>query len=235
MNPAHDRPSVATPRGQANLVALAVALLALTTVTGLGLVLADGTLAGADRAPLERHAADTAADRLVAADAPTTRRANVLNRTAFDALTPARLDRIDPPVAGNDVRVRLGERTTLRRGDPTGGVSVRRLVLIADETVETRRLQLSRNDRVTLPRRTDRVRLDVRPASNTTVTTVRVDDRVALHDPDGLAGNATVDVARYETLTLAVETRNADPNGSLVITYYPERTTKAVLEVTVDA
>lgn len=234
MTPPSDRCD-AVPRGQANLAALAVALIAITTVAGLGLVLADGALAGADRTPLQRHAADTAADRLVAADAPTTRRANVLNRTAFDALTPSRLNRIAPAVSGNAVRVRLADRTVLRRGDPSGGVTVRRLVLAADETDETRRLRLSESDSVTLPRRTDRVRLDVRPASNTTVTTVRVDDRVVLHDPGGLSGTATVDATWYETLTLAVETRDANPNGTVAITYYPTQTTKAVLEVTVDA
>jgi hypothetical protein len=219
-------------RGQANLAALGVALLVLTTVAGLGLGLADGALAGADRTPLQRHAADGAADRLVAADSPTTLRANVLNASTMADLSPADLDAMAPAVTDYDVRVTLDDRTVIERGDPAGGVTVRRTVLVAEGGTDTRTLPLDSTRSATLPRRTDTLTITVRPGPNTTVTTVRVDGRVVLHDPQGLAGRATVDVSRYDTLSLTVETAGA-ATGDLVVGSRPTQTTKRALGVTV--
>jgi hypothetical protein len=219
-------------RGQANLAALGVALLVLTTVAGLGLGLADGALAGADRTPLQRHAADGAADRLVAADSPTTLRANVLNASTMADLSPADLDAMAPAVTDYDVRVTLDDRTVIERGDPAGGVTVRRTVLVAEGGTDTRTLPLDSTRSATLPRRTDTLTITVRPGPNTTVTTVRVDGRVVLHDPQGLAGRATVDVSRYDTLSLTVETAGS-ATGDLVVGSRPTQTTKRALGVTV--
>lgn len=220
-------------RGQANLIALGAALLALTTAAGLGLALADAALAGADRQPLDRAAAESTTDRLVAADAPTTRRANVLDEPAIENLTVARLERMAPAVEGRAVRVRLGEEQLLERNAPTDGVTVRRAVLVAEETSATRSVDLDESTTTTtLPRRTERIQLSIDPGGNATVVTVRADDRVVLHDPDGLAGNVTVPVSRYETTTLAFEMRG-DSEGRVAVTYYPTQTSKAVLEVSV--
>ncbi len=230
--------SLRSRRGQANLIALGAALLALTVAAGLGLTLADAALAGTDRQPLQRAAADGAADRLVAADAHTTRRANVLDESAIEALTVPRLEAMAPGVEGRDVRVRLGERTVVERGDPAGGVTIRRIVLVAEETTETRTIDLDTSETATLPRRTDRIHLAIDPDPNTTVVTVRVDDRVVLHDPGGLDGTVTVPVSRYETTTVAFETRrdgvtDAESDDDVAITYYPTQASKAVLEVSV--
>jgi hypothetical protein len=225
--------SVPGRRGQANLLALGVALLALTTAAGVGLGLADAALAGADRQPLDRAAAEGAADRLVAADAQTTRRANVLAASAVESLAVARLERLAPAVEGRDVRVRLNDEVLLERGSPDGGVTVRRVVLVAEETTATRTLDLAESAQTTLPRRTDRLRLAIDSSRNTTVVTVRADDRVVLHDPSGLAGNVTLPVSRYETTTIAFEMRGAG-EGTVTLTYYPDQQRKAVLEVSVD-
>lgn len=219
-------------RGQANLIALGAALLALTTAAGLGLALADAALAGADRQPLDRAAAEGAADRLVAADAPTTRRVNVLNETTIETLTVADLEAMAPAVEGRDVRVRLDGRTLFERGTPGDGVTIRRIVLVAEETSATRTVALGESETATLPRRTERVRLAIDPGADTTVETVRADDRVVLHDPDGLSGTATVAVSRFETTTLAFETRG-EGSGTVAVTYYPTQASKAALEVSV--
>ncbi|MFC7172959.1 hypothetical protein ACFQL0_05555 [Haloplanus litoreus] len=84
-------------RGQTNLIALAVALVLLTGATVVGVTLADSALAGADRDPVERHAATAVADRLTAADSRITVRANALNATAVDALNASRLSDLAPP------------------------------------------------------------------------------------------------------------------------------------------
>lgn len=219
-------------RGQANLIALGAALLALTTATGLGLALADAALSGADRQPLDRAAAEGTADRLVAAEAPTTRRANVLNESAIERLTVTRLETMVPAVDGRAVRVRLDGERLLQRGTPDDGVTVRRVVLVAEKTTATRSVDLGESATTTLPRRTERVRLGIDSGDNTTVVTVRTDDRVALHDPDGLSGNVTVPASRYETTTVAFEMRG-DGDGTVAVTYYPTQASKAVLEVSI--
>lgn len=221
-------------RGQANLIAVGIALLAVTTAAGLGLALADAALAGADRQPLDRAAAEGAADRLVAADAPTTRRANVLDRGVIRSLNVSRLETMAPAVEDRDVHVRLDGRQLFERGTPEGGVTIRRIVLVAEKAEATRTIDLREGESVTLPRRTKQVQLAIDPGANTTVTTVRVDGRVVLHNPAGLDGTVTVPGSRYETTTLSFETRG-DGDGSVAVTYYPIQTSKAVLEVSVDA
>lgn len=217
-------------RAQANLVAVTVALVALTGVTVFGVVLADDALAAADREPLERRVAVSTADRVVAADSPLTVRANVLDGGDLATLTGDRLEAIAPPLAGRAFRVRLDERVVVARGHPMAGATVRRVVLVATRGEQTRSLSLGAASEFVLPRRTARVTIDLRGATG--VETVRADGRVVLHDPGGLDGAATVAVSRFETITLAFEGPD-EVGGTVRVTYHPERTTKAVLEVTV--
>ncbi|WP_276259376.1 DUF7263 family protein [Haloglomus litoreum] len=212
-----------------NLPALVVALLVVTSTLGVALTLADGAFAGADRQPGERRVATALAERLVAADAAHTTRANVLNESQLaDADLAARF----PVVGDHEVRVRLDDRTVLRRGDATGGVTVRRVVLVRNQRWVERTPPLAA-DATTLPRRTDRVTLDIAAAPN--VTTVRANDRVVLYDPDGLAGNYTVRTSRFETLRLSFTAADRLERGDVVVAYRAARTTKATLGVTVDA
>ena len=215
-----------TDRAQANLLSLAVALTALVSAMTLGLVVADGALAGADRDPGERRAANALAERLVGADS-TTVRENVLDREAVAGLTLADLDALAPPVANRSVRVRLGGETLLERGDPTGA-TVERVVLLAERTTRSRAVAVADGDEVTLPRRTDRVELTFAPAS--TVETVRVNGRVVLHDPGGLSGQFLIKPSRYETATLTFSGGIAQVG----VESRPLRTEKATLRVTVD-
>lgn len=225
-------------RGQANLPVLAVALILLTTVTAVSVALADGALAGAERDPGDRRVASAVAERLVAADSPTTTRPNVLNASAVARLDAERLDRLAPPTQTASVRVRLGDRTLVTRGTPSGGVTVRRVVLVAERTATTRTLDLTTSTTLTVPRRTSRITVDVDTADTTTVRTLRANDRVVLHDEGGLGepadGPTTVRTSRYETTTLSFEATES-PEGTVTVTFYPTETTKAVLEVTADA
>ena len=213
-------------RGQANLLSLAVALTALVATTTVGLVIADGALAGADRDPGEHRAARATAERLVSAES-TTVRENVLDRVAVEELSRPVLDAIAPPSAGRPVRVRLGGETVIERGDPTGA-TVERVVLVAERTTRSRSVAVGDGDELTLPRRTDRVELTF--GAGSTVETVRADGRVVLHDPGGLAGQFVVEPSRYETVTLAFEGGTAQVG----LESRPLRTEKATLRVTVD-
>lgn len=226
------RPSTADRRGQTNLVAVAIALVILTAVTGVSVVVADDALAGADREPAERRLAVGFSERLVSESGPLTDRANVLNRTRVRGLDGARLARLFPAARGHDVRVSLDGETVARTGDATGGTTVRRVVLLQRRTAATVEPPL-RTGSVTLPRRTPRVRLRIDPAS-ATVRTVRANGRVVLHDPGGLRGTYTVRVSRFETTRLAFDATGSLGRGDVRVTYYPARTTKAVLEVTAD-
>nr|WP_303646815.1 hypothetical protein [Haloarchaeobius salinus] len=208
-------------------------MLALTAVLGVALVVADGAFAGADREPGEHRLANSLSDRLVDGTGPLTTRTNVLNATAVDDLDGDALADSFPVVEGRDVRVRLDGETVAWTGDVTDGSTVRRIVLVEREETVTTTPNLDR-DAVTLPRRTDRVTLDVDPPTGTRLTTVRANGRVVAHDPAGLTGNVTVSVSRFETTTLAFDANGTLPTGSVRLTYHPTRTIKALLVVTVD-
>lgn len=214
-------------RGQANLAALAVALVALVSATTLGLVVADGALADAERAPLERRAAVAAADRLVSSER-TTARPNVVLGRVLRSLGTDELDGLAPPVEGHAVRLRLDDETLFERGDPTGGTTVSRVVLVAEPTTRSRTVTVDDGTALTLPRRTESVELAFDTDSD--VETVRLNGRVVLHDPDGLRGEFTVRASRYETATLSFE----GGSGGVRVTSHPLQTTKATLRVTVD-
>lgn len=222
-------------RGQINLPALAIALLALTATAVLALAIADQAFAHADRDPGDRRVAAALAERIVADESPLTDRQNVLRASALENLDPTRLRSAFPVVGERQVRVRVAE-WTVDRGDPTGGASVRRVVLVRrPQAVE---LDPALDDgETTLPRRTARVTLTVDPSvgpGGTTIRTVRANGRVLLHDPGGLDGTYDVRVSRFDTVTLTFEGAGPLPSAAIGITYYPARTTKAVLVVTVD-
>lgn len=223
-----------TVRGQVNLPALATALLVLTATAVLALAIADDAFAQADRAPDERRVAMALTERLVAADSPLTDRANVLDASALAALDAARLRETFPAVGEHTVRVRVDDQTLVERGDPTGGATVRRVVLVRRQQAVELEPQLDDNE-TTLPRRTRRVTVDIDPPPPTTVRTVRANGRVVLHDSSGLDGTYTVRVSRFDTVTLAFDPDGPLPPETVGVTYYPARTTKARLVVTVDA
>jgi hypothetical protein len=218
-------------RGQANLPALVVALLLVATSVGAALGLASGAFATADTDPADARLATSLSERLVAADGPLTRRANVLSRAAVRNAT-AEADWLPQDA---DVRVRLDDSPVVSRGHATGGVSVRRVVLVASD--ERRRIDpdFAGGNSVTLPRRTTNATLTLDPAAGTEVTTVRANERVVLHDPLGLDGAYDVSLSRYDTVTLAFEANSSLSSGSVTVDYRAETTTKAVLVVTVDA
>jgi hypothetical protein len=222
-------------RAQTHLPALAVALLLLTTVAGLGIALAEGAFAGAERQPGERRVAVALSDRLVSADGSLTRRANVLNETAVRALTVERLRDRYPVVGDRAVRVRLDGRSLVSAGSTTGGTTIRRIVLVGDRQSRSYEPGFDGTDATTLPRRTDTVRLRIDPPNRTAVETVRANGRVVLHNASGLHGTFTVDASRFETTRLRFAANRTLGRGDVRVTYFPLETTKAILEVTVGA
>jgi hypothetical protein len=217
-------------RAQSNLLSVAVAVVVLVAATGLAVAVADDALVRADREPVARHAATATADRLVANASPTTRRANVLRGARVQNLTAADVDALAPPARGYPLVVRLDGRTLVARGSP-GGPRVRRHVRV-DRTERVAATYEANGTRITVPGGVDRVDLRLRSGPNTTLTTVRADGRVVLHDPGGLAGAATVRLSSRGPTTLRAPT---DGNATVRVAYDRVRTRPATLEVRVGA
>lgn len=222
-------------RGQTSLPALAIALLVLTVVTALGLAMADGALASAERNAEERRVASSLAERLVASESPLTKRANVVNATRLARLDGTTLRTSFPAADGShDVRIRANGATVASTGDVSGGTAFRRLVVVEADHRRTLQPDLGRQRTVTLPRRTDEVRLDISPPTAATVTAVRANDRVVLRNASGLSGQFEVDVSRFETTEFRFQGIGSLPTGSVTIDYPAPETTKTRLVVTVD-
>ncbi|AXG09378.1 DUF7263 family protein [Haloplanus rubicundus] len=222
-------------RAQTNLVALVLALVLVTGATVVGVGVADGALAGADRDPLDRHAATSVADRLVAPDSPTSVWANALDAAAVEALNASRVEALAPPAEGAALRITLDGEAVAERGNPVGGVTVRRSVTVVSRSESVRRVvNLSRGSTVRVPRGIGRATVAVDSGENTTVRTVRADGRVVLYDGAGLDANATVHLSRYEPTTVRTGA-GANATGRVVVTYRRPSVETHTLAVTVDA
>lgn len=220
-------------RGQASLPPLAIALLVLTGVTILGLVVADGALAAADRTPDERRAAVALGERLIAADSPLTERAHVLNETRLERLDGDRLPSAFPVVADRDVRVAVGEEHVVATDDDVRGTTIRRLALVAETDDRLLEPPGGLSGGVTLPRRADSIELTLSPRANNTIRTVRANDRIVLHDDGGLDGTYDVTLSARETTRLTVDANRTLADDAVDIVLPTERTTKATVVVTV--
>ncbi|GAA0245273.1 DUF7263 family protein [Haladaptatus pallidirubidus] len=225
-------------RGQMNLPAMAVALLILTMVTGLSIGMADRAFLGAERDATSRQVGVAVSERLISEGSPVTVRPNVINSTELETLDADRVQRQFPVVGSRNIRIKLDEDVLAERGNPTGGATIRRIVLVERRDEVTRTPQLSASDpRFTFPRRTTNATLTIRPPDETAVTAVRANDRIVLRNESGLDGTFSMSLSRFETVQFAFETEaeGALPTGSVRATYYPTATRKAVLAVTVDA
>jgi hypothetical protein len=230
---AHDQPAGrprTAGRGQATLASLTIALVALTAVTTVGVVVADDALADADRAPEERRLAHALADRLVAADASYSHRANVLSADRVAALNASQVESLVPAVRGRAFAVRLDGRTLAKRGSPAGGTTVRRLVLVGEPRPAERTVSLG--TAATLPR-SGRLDVSIAPSGNTSVVGVRLNGRLVRYDAEGLDGTMTIRTSRRVAPTVRVETRNGTA-GTATLTSYPLDTEPSTLEVVVD-
>lgn len=221
-------------RAQTSLPVLGVALLFLTVTTLFAVSVADGQLAAAESSAGERDTAAGIAERLVTPDSPVTVRGNVVRDGALSSLSVPALRRTFGLGDEDAVRVSLGGSTVLATGDPGGGSTVERIVLVESRTEETVTPRFNGTRSVTLPRRTNEVSLDLSPTGSAGIQTVRSNGAVVLYDPDGLSGTYTVNVTRFETATLTFQGPGRLSRGDAAISYRPPQTRKARLRVTVD-
>jgi hypothetical protein len=218
-----------TERAQTTLPATAVALVILTTVTGIGIAMADSAITSAERTPSERHIATATATQLVSPDGPLAVRPNVVNHSNIEQFDGEALRAISPAVAEHDVRVTLDGEEIAVDGDPNGGTTIYRLVRVQQR--ETRTIEPDETS-VTLPRRATGATLTI--TGGTTVWTVRANERVVLHNSSGLRGTFEIDIPEYTTTELRLQTAGSVNNGSVSIDYDTAQTTKGRLAVIVD-
>jgi hypothetical protein len=221
-------------RAQTSLPAVGVALVLLVTTATFAVAFADERLGSSRARTLERQAAAAVADSLVSAQSAVTRRGNVLDAGALERLDAGDLTTEHGLHGDSAVRVSVGERVLVARGSASGGRRVERIVLIENRSRRTIEPPFRTTRRVTLPRRTPNVTLQLAPAGNTTIDRVRVGGRVVLSRGAGLNGTYSVDVPRFRTATLGFESSGRLERGDVSVTYYPARTEKTTLSVTVD-
>lgn len=222
-------------RAQTELPAVGIALVLLTSVLVLGIGAADSALSSAERPALEQQAAVGLSEQLTAPGANVTRRANTLDPAALANLTVAGLHTQYGANPDHEIRVRLDGETLVQSGDPTGGTTIERLVIVEHRTTNTLVPELDDNRTVTLPQRAVAPTVEIDPPSNTTVQRVRADDRVVLQNSSGIDGVYPLSLSPYETEQLRFDALGPLPVGSVEITHDRIETEKRTLEVTVDA
>lgn len=220
-------------RAQTSLPALGIALILIVATTLFAVSVAAEQLETSRTAALERQDAMTVSDALVAFDADSTVRANVLDAASLRSLSPPALEARYGLESHAGVRLRLGSETVLERGSVDKGTTVERIVLIENRTRRKIVPAFRRTREVTLPRRTTNVSLRIQPRGNVTVETVRANGRIVLENSAGLRGRFEVAVSRYETATLRFLGTGSLSEGDVSVTYWPARTRKSRLRVTV--
>ncbi|RRJ29182.1 DUF7263 family protein [Halocatena pleomorpha] len=212
-------------RGQASLLALVVSLVVLTAILGLALTVVDGAYRSADRDPHERRIATSLADRLVSERSPYTTRASVMNETKLRTWSGQQFTNTYPFTNKAELHVRAGNETIIERGTPTGGTTVRRIVL--QERHQQQTTPISENP--VIPAGIQRTTITV-PA-RASVTTIHANDRVVLHDPSGLTGSFEIALTGLEPTQLRATEERSD---AVTVTYARVQTTPTELVVTVD-
>lgn len=224
-----------TVRAQAELPALGIAFVLLTTVLVFGLGAANSALSSAERPAVEQQVAVGLSEQLTAESAPVTTRQNVLDPDALAALTTGDLESVYGLSPDHDVRLQIDGETVVESGNPSGGTTIDRLVVLEERTRQTLEPSFEASRTVTLPRRTPRATVDIDPSQGTVIRSVRANDRILLRDVSGLDGEFEVSLSRFETQRLSFETAGILSEGDVAITYYPAETRKATLRVTIDA
>jgi hypothetical protein len=220
-------------RAQVEHPTLGVAFVLLTAALVLGLGAASNALIAADRPAMERQTAVGLSDRLVSEDATLTARENVLRAGAVEELNASTLREYGLPEE-SQAEIRLGSETVASVGDPTGGTTIERVVLVENRTTETLNPEFDDSRQVALPRRSANVTVDISPPNTTVVRSVRANGETVLRNESGLAGQFALAVSRLETTTLQFETAGPLDANSVEIGYETAERRKATLAVTVD-
>jgi hypothetical protein len=184
-------------RGQANLLALAAALVVVTAATSIALLIAGGATDARTGDPEEAALASGITDRLLAADGPLARSDGTLNTTLIERFDGDDLQALLPADSDAVVRVRLGDRIIASTGDTPEGTQVTSLVRVVQYQPVTRYPDLVANDSQSsryVLRAAGWINVSINESAGT-VHTVWVDDRMVLHDLNGINGTHRISIA----------------------------------------
>lgn len=207
----------------------------LTAVLILGITTANTALSSTERPAVEQQAAVGLSEQLTAESAPVTERTNVLTAGALANLTIDELRATYGAAPGHGIRISLDGETIVEAGDPTGGTTIDRLVLIEKRVEQSLEPSFDESRSVTLPRRTESATVRIDPTADAVVRTVRANDRVLLRNESGLTGEFDVSLSRFETKQLFFESTGLLTKGDVSVQFAPPETRKATLRVTLDA
>jgi len=223
-------------RGQANLLAIPVALLVVTAAAAVGLGVAADALADADRTPVRQGIAETLAEEMVAPGGPVAVRQNVLSQRALDAFTAATFRARFPGFSDRDVRIHVDGQTVVETGAPDRGTTVRRLVHV-EERGNATLVPSDPNATIDLPDPTPAATVRIDPPNGTTVETLRVGDRVVRHNRSGIGTVHRLDLPATDQVSIRIDSRGdrSLSAGNVTVEYAPTTTRTATLVVTVGA
>ncbi|MFB6146403.1 MAG: hypothetical protein ABEJ08_01790 [Halobacteriaceae archaeon] len=223
-------------RGQANLLAVTVAVLLVVLAVAGAVTAGAGALAGATGSPLDRRAAATLAERLVS-DALLAVRSNVLTARRLAALDAERLRDAFPAYRDRAVRVRVDDRTLVSTGSVRDGAAVRRLVLVATRRRVRRRPSVKGGETVVdLPAGTIAAAVRVDAATgNGSVVRIDAAGRTRYLNRSGLGGTHRVRFEPTEPTRLAVVATEGVAADAVRVVATVERRQPRTLVVAVDA
>lgn len=223
-------------RGQANLLALAAALVVVTAATSTALLIAGGATDARTGDPEEAALASGITDRLLAADGPLARSDGTLNATLVEQFDGNDLQGLLPAGSDAAIRIRLGDRVIASTGDVTSGTQVTSLVRVVEYRTVTRFPDLVANDsqdsRYVL-RAAAWIDVSINESAGT-VHTVWVNDRMVLHDLEGINGTHRISIARSGEYEFRFGATQVDEEIVRLRTVHEETLVRRVV-VTVDA
>jgi hypothetical protein len=221
-------------RGQANLLALGAAIVILTGATATALFVASGALDTAVNDPADRQLASGLAERLLAAESPLTGSAGTLIATNMSRFDDGALAALLP--ADSAARITIGGDVVAAVGDADGGSRVVRLVRVVSYREVLRFPDIEANStgssRIAV-RSADWLRIDVNGAAGT-LETVWMDDRVIMHDPDGIQGSARVELDGPREISFRFDARTVTED-MVELTVYRQEITYMRVVVIADA
>lgn len=222
-------------RAQVELPTLGIAFVLVLAALLLGLAAATTALSSAERSAVERQTAVSISEQLVSEESVMSVRENVIDAETIDDLNASTLQEMVAVDSDRDIRIDLEGRTLVDTTDVTrtDGVTVERVVLFENRTIEQLDVDFTDTRSATLPRRSYNTTLRIDPPGETTVRMVTANERPILKNESGLTGTFDIEVSPLETSTLWFEAAGPLSSEDVTIEFEAPRTRKAILSVTV--
>ncbi|MFB6154013.1 MAG: hypothetical protein ABEJ27_07155 [Halodesulfurarchaeum sp.] len=223
-------------RAQANLLALAMALVVLTAAVGIALFAATGTIDRATGEPADRAVAAGITSKLVGPEGVLRESAGMVDATRLEALDDRTLRALLPADSQAHITVSVDGVVVATTGTASDGVTIRRLIRVVEYRTVTRPVGgalTNESDTTLRVPPTPWLELSVN-GSRGTVREVRSDGRTVLLAPEGLNGTVRLGVPPSRETTLWIRGSNGTA-GTAQVTYLVATVRLTTLVVEADA